>query len=79
MELKCAIYNLSKLIFSCFQIFGIAHSLTTTPHALGLAASLTIKEFQEDGCCYLELRSTPRDTQHMTKKEYIDTLISTIK
>ncbi|CAG9133959.1 unnamed protein product [Plutella xylostella] len=59
----------------CFQVFRIAHSLTTTPKALTLATHLTLQEFQDDGCCYIELRSTPRDTPHMTKKQYIEAII----
>ncbi|XP_004927971.1 adenosine deaminase-like protein [Bombyx mori] len=63
--------NLSE----CFQVFSIAHSLTSTSEALVMATELTLQEFQEDGCCYIELRSTPRDTQYITKKQYIDSII----
>ncbi|KAJ8726830.1 hypothetical protein PYW08_015227 [Mythimna loreyi] len=69
----------SRNLTDCFQVFNIAHSLTTTPKALALATSLTLQEFQDDGCCYLELRSTPRDTPHMTKLQYIETIIDTIQ
>ncbi|KAJ2938822.1 hypothetical protein O0L34_g18446 [Tuta absoluta] len=63
----------------CFQVFRIAHNLTTTPKALEIATYLTLQEFQEDGCCYIELRSTPRDTPHMTKMQYIETLVNSLK
>lgn len=68
-----------KNVFSCFQVFNIAHSLTSTPDALTIATRLTLQEFQDDGCCYLELRSTPRDTPHMTKVQYIETLVKAIQ
>lgn len=40
---------------------------------------MTLQEFQDDGCCYIELRSTPRDTPHMNKTKYIETLIEAIQ
>ncbi|XP_032511838.1 adenosine deaminase-like protein [Danaus plexippus] len=62
----------------CFQVFNIAHSLTSTQDTLAMATALTLKEFEDDGCCYIELRSTPRDTPHMTSRQYIETLIETL-
>ncbi|XP_063823875.1 adenosine deaminase-like protein isoform X1 [Ostrinia nubilalis] len=59
----------------CFQVFSIAHSLTSTPEALAMATTLTLQEFHSDGCCYIELRSTPRNTQYMTKEQYVDTIV----
>lgn len=67
------------IIFSCFQVFNIAHALTNTPETLGLATTLTLEEFQNDGCYYIELRSTPRDTTSMTKKQYIDTIVGAMQ
>uniref|UniRef100_A0A2A4JSQ8 Adenosine deaminase domain-containing protein n=1 Tax=Heliothis virescens TaxID=7102 RepID=A0A2A4JSQ8_HELVI len=69
----------SRNLTDCFQVFSIAHSLTSTPDALALATRLTLQEFQDDGCCYLELRSTPRDTPQMTKLQYIETLVQAIQ
>ncbi|CAB3229187.1 unnamed protein product [Arctia plantaginis] len=68
-----------RKLADCFQVFSIAHTLTNTPQALEMATNLTLQEFQDDGCCYLELRTTPRDTPHMTKASYIETVIQTIQ
>lgn len=57
----------------------MAHSLTTTPAALTLATMLTLKEFEDDGVCYIELRSTPRETPHMSRRQYVEALIHAIK
>lgn len=65
--------------FSCFQVFSIAHSLTSTPATLAMATKLTLQEFQDDGCCYIELRSTPKDTPYMDKRQYIDTIIQAMQ
>ncbi|XP_026745954.1 adenosine deaminase-like protein [Trichoplusia ni] len=69
----------TRSLSDCFQVFSIAHSLTSTPETLALATRLTLQEFQDDGCCYLELRSTPRDTPYMTKSHYIETIIKAIR
>lgn len=61
--------------YSCFQVFSIAHALTSTPETLAMATTLTLQEFHDDGCCYIELRSTPRSTPYMTKEQYIDTIV----
>lgn len=72
--------DLEDFVFhSCFQLFGIAHSLTTTPEALKMATLLTLQEFQDDGCCYIELRSSPRETPYMSRRQYVETLIKTMR
>lgn len=35
-----------------------------------------IREFSEENVVYLELRSTPRQTAHMSKEEYVKALIA---
>ncbi|CAG4940242.1 unnamed protein product [Colias eurytheme] len=69
----------TRNLTDCFQVFNIAHSLTKTPETLSLATQLTLKEFQDDGCCYIELRSTPRETPFMTSKQYIETIADTMR
>lgn len=66
-------------IYSCFQVFNIAHTLTSTRDTLAMATALTLKEFEDDGCCYIELRSTPRQTPHMTISEYIEAIVHTMQ
>ena len=34
-----------------------------------------IREFAEDGVVYLELRSTPKTTSEMSRKDYVDAII----
>ncbi|XP_045534029.1 adenosine deaminase-like protein, partial [Papilio machaon] len=69
----------TRNLSDCFQVFNIAHTLTSTPETLALATSLTLQEFQDDGCCYIELRSTPRDTNQMTKRQYVETIVQTMR
>ncbi|KAJ0179189.1 hypothetical protein K1T71_004901 [Dendrolimus kikuchii] len=69
----------TRNLSDCFQVFSIAHSLTSTPETLAMATKLTLQEFQDDGCCYIELRSTPKDTPCMDKRQYIDTIVQAMQ
>lgn len=69
----------TRNLSDCFQVFSIAHSLTSNPETLAMATKLTLQEFQDDGCCYIELRSTPKDTTHMNKRQYIDTIVQAMQ
>ncbi|VVC99721.1 unnamed protein product [Leptidea sinapis] len=69
----------TRTLSDCFQVFNIAHNLTQSPETLAMATKLTLLEFQEDGCCYIELRSTPKDTPFMTCEEYIETIAVTLR
>ncbi|XP_023951072.2 adenosine deaminase-like protein isoform X2 [Bicyclus anynana] len=69
----------TRNLSDCFQVFNIAHALTSTKKTLSMATALTIKEFEDDGCCYIELRSTPRTTPHMTMSEYVETIVQTMR
>jgi hypothetical protein len=61
-------------------MFGIAHSLTTTPAAVYKATQDVIKEFADDGVLYVELRSTPRNVPGvMSKAEYIQGMVDAIQ
>ncbi|CAH2091744.1 unnamed protein product [Euphydryas editha] len=69
----------SKTLSDVFPLFKIAQELTSVPESLAMATAMTMQEFEEDGCCYIELRSTPRETSHMTHKQYIETIVQTMK
>lgn len=65
-------------IFSAFEKFKYAHELTDTPDAVSLATECVIRDFNDDNVVYVELRSTPRATEKMTKDEYVTAVIETI-
>ncbi|KHJ84356.1 hypothetical protein OESDEN_15932 [Oesophagostomum dentatum] len=62
-----------------FKIFPLIQSLTTSKEAVKTATIDVIREFAEDGVVYLELRSTPKTTSEMSKKDYVDAIIEGIK
>lgn len=72
--------NFSKFrsLSECFDVFKIAHDLVDSPKAVSIAMENVIHEFSEENIVYLEIRSTPRQTETMTKMKYLETVIETI-
>lgn len=68
-----------RTLDECFTMFAIAHDLMDSVEAVELATECVICEFSEDNVVYLELRSTPRKTQDMTKLQYLQAIINTIR
>lgn len=65
---------------SFFPLFKIIYRLTDSPRAVQRAVELTLEEFWNDGCYYLELRSTPRENAStgMTQDAYIEAILQGI-
>ncbi|GLH05305.1 Adenosine deaminase-like protein [Gryllus bimaculatus] len=60
----------------CFKIFGLAHSLTSSPEALRVATRDVVREFAEDGVVHLELRTTPRAVETiMSHEQYVEAVL----
>lgn len=68
-------------IHDFFGLFPAIYALTSTPAALARATT-SVLEFFLDGpnpeCTYLEVRTTPRATAHMTRKEYIEVVLGEV-
>ncbi|KAF5355894.1 hypothetical protein D9756_004351 [Leucocoprinus leucothites] len=67
-----------------FGLFPAIYALTSTPDSLAYATRgvldaffLPSEDFSGPECTYLELRSTPRETPHMTREVYLRTVLST--
>lgn len=67
-----------RSLSECFEVFKLAHDLVDSVEAVKLATENVIREFSEENVAYLELRSTPRKTEHMSKMEYLQAIIDTI-
>jgi len=62
-----------------FQMFGLVHKITDNVEAVALATRSVIQDFADDGCIYLELRTTPRKMAgRMTKQEYVHAVVTQI-
>lgn len=62
-----------------FSLFKTAHDLTDSVESLRLATEAVIEDFYNDKVIYLELRTTPRCTKEMTKREYVETVVKAIE
>jgi adenosine deaminase len=68
-----------------FSLFPAIYALTSTPQALQTATRAVLRSFlKDDGttspqCTYLELRTTPRETPHMTREDYLKTVLTEIE
>lgn len=71
-------YNKFRSLAECFEVFKLAHDLIGSVEAVQLATINVIDEFSNENVVYCELRSTPRETQHMSKLDYLQAIIDTI-
>jgi adenosine deaminase len=70
-----------KEINDFFGLFPAIYALTSTPSALARATRSVLQLFLDGPtpqCTYLELRSTPRATPHMTRREYVEAVLREI-
>lgn len=75
---KYSTFTESETLDMCFEKFKFAHDLVDSIAAVKLALSSVIEEFASENVIYLELRSTPRETSSMTKKEYLEAIADEI-
>lgn len=70
-----------KEIGDFFGLFPAIYALTSTPAALARVTRSVLQLFLDGPtpeCTYLELRSTPRATPHMTRREYVEVVLHEI-
>lgn len=63
----------------CFEKFKFVHELTSTRKGLHYATELVMRDFAKDNVMYLELRTTPKSNENMTRREYLQTVMDSIK
>ncbi|KAK6630634.1 hypothetical protein RUM43_014619 [Polyplax serrata] len=61
-----------------FQLFKVMYILTATPESVQIATERVIEDFCKENVIYLELRSTLRKEDNMTKRDYIESVIQGI-
>uniref|UniRef100_A0A4Y0BK41 Adenosine deaminase-like protein n=1 Tax=Anopheles funestus TaxID=62324 RepID=A0A4Y0BK41_ANOFN len=69
----------SLTLEECFKKFQYAHDLTDRSEALERATQRVIEDFANDNVIYLELRTTPKCTAQMSKREYLTTVLEVIR
>ncbi|XP_046863499.1 adenosine deaminase-like protein [Xenia sp. Carnegie-2017] len=79
-EWECCISGDQKLTLDeGFMLFKIVHKLVDDTYSLAMVTRDVIYDFYNDGVRYLELRSTPRESEgNITKRLYVKTIVDTI-
>lgn len=77
-ELNYILEKTERTLDECFKLFKVAHELTKTKQAVYFATESVIKDFENENVFYLELRTTPREEDNMTKEEYIESVVKAI-
>ncbi|KAF8337697.1 Metallo-dependent hydrolase [Amanita rubescens] len=65
-----------------FVLFPAIYALTATRAALAYATRAVLSEFldgESPQCTYLELRSTPKETEEMTREDYLRTVLDEVE
>ncbi|KAF9007876.1 hypothetical protein BDQ17DRAFT_1275753 [Cyathus striatus] len=65
-----------------FTLFPAIYALTSTPEALRIAAHSVLSTFlsgPNPQCTYMELRSTPRETDAMSRETYVRTVLEEVE
>ncbi|GBG32801.1 Adenosine deaminase-like protein [Hondaea fermentalgiana] len=68
-----------RTLEECFALFATIHDAVQDVNAVRRVAEDVVRDFAQDNVRYLELRSTPRATAHMTKHEYLVTVADAVR
>lgn len=71
-----------SVIDDFFSLFPAIYLLTSTPDALTKVTEAVLDEFlggSNPQCAFLELRSTPKATDFMTRKEYVQIVLAVLE
>jgi adenosine deaminase len=75
-------------LYDFFELFPAIHALTSTPANLKRATQAILSHFldpdpdasvEHGTVAYIELRTTPRETAHMTRQAYLETVLDEIE
>lgn len=75
-------------IHEFFGLFPAIYALTSTPETLAIATRAVLEQFLDSGwtgpedppqCTYLELRTTPRQNDHMTRLQYLEAVLQEVE
>ena len=63
----------------CFNIFDLIHKTLNDLSSIARITKEILEDFQEDNVIYLEIRTTPKESQDYSYKDYIKTILEEIK
>ncbi|CAG9314532.1 unnamed protein product [Blepharisma stoltei] len=62
-----------------FRLFSVVHSVVTRPDRVERITREMLEDFEKENTVYLEIRTSPKATQFMTKLEYLNSIIKAIR
>eukprot|EP00736_Rhodelphis_marinus_P003366 Rmarinus@m.7051 len=63
----------------CFQLFDLIHKVTTSPDVVSRITRECLEDFAEAGTRYIELRTTPKETASMSRRVYVETVLTAMR
>ena len=58
-----------RTLEECFSVFSVIHRVTSRPEAIRRIVAEAMHDYAQEGCCLLELRTTPKDLPPSLSKE----------
>ncbi|XP_037721228.1 adenosine deaminase-like protein [Drosophila subpulchrella] len=77
--LELSAIRFQKNLDACFETFKFIHELTSTAEGLRLATELAVRDFAHDNVQYVELRTTPKENENYSRREYLQIVIGAIE
>lgn len=68
-----------RTLKQCFELFPIIHELIRDVSTLRMVVYQVLEDFASDNVIYLELRTTPRTSKHMSAEVYLQTVIGAVE
>ncbi|XP_016960076.1 adenosine deaminase-like protein [Drosophila biarmipes] len=77
--LELSALRFQKDLDACFETFKFIHELTSTAEGLRFATELAVRDFAQDNVQYVELRTTPKENENYSRRDYLQIVIDAIE
>jgi len=77
--LELSALRFQKNLDACFESFKFIHELTSTAEGLRFATELAVRDFAQDNVQYVELRTTPKENENYSRRDYLQIVIDAIE
>ncbi|KAH8351192.1 hypothetical protein KR084_010087 [Drosophila pseudotakahashii] len=78
LELCAGFNQFERDLDAGFKTFAFVHQLTSTKEGLRFATELAVRDFSKDNVQYVELRTTPKENEHYSRRDYLQIVIDAI-
>ena len=77
-SLDAACLGRKRTLEVCFEIFALIHKCVDSLEIVAAIAREFLEDLRQDGCAYVELRTTPRALQGRTEADYVRTVCTVL-